>query len=81
MDQPALENRMSEEERRVQDAEVPKIDHDRSLSNWMEYKVPWTKIFTKRELNLRPSETIINACDNLWGINIKTLMEHLIEED
>ena len=33
------------------------------------------------ELNLRPNETRIDFCDDLWGVNMKTLMEHLMENN
>ena len=39
MDQPALENRASEEERRVQDVEAAKNEHDIATANWKELNV------------------------------------------
>ena len=48
VDQPVLENRMSEEERIVQDVEVAKNEHERETASWIEQNVPWNKLFTKR---------------------------------
>ena len=80
VDQSALEKIISEEEGWVKDVEAAKHDHDRTISNWIECKVPWTRIFTKRELNLRPNEIRVDVHNNLWEISMETLLEHLIEE-
>ena len=49
--------------------------------NWIESKVPQSKIYNKRELNLKHNETRIDVYDKLWRTNTKTLMDHLIEEN
>ena len=61
VDQPGLKNRISEEERRKQDTETEKNVFGRVIPNWIEHKVPWTKLFNKRELNQRPNETRIDV--------------------
>ena len=38
------------------------------------------KLHDKRELNLRPNESRMHDYKNICGINMKILMEHLIEE-
>ena len=72
---------MSEEERREQDTEAAKDEFERVIENLIESKVPWTKLFNKTELNQGRNETKMDAYENLWGINTKTLIEHLIEEN
>ena len=49
MDTPALENRLSEAESRVQDSATAINERDRAVENWIEHKVPWNKLYNKRE--------------------------------
>ena len=81
VDQLVLQRIMSEEEKRVQDAEAARNDYDREIVNWIEFKVPWTKLHSKIEFNLRPNRTRIDAHDDSWRISRKALVEYLMEEN
>ena len=71
---------MSEVEKRSLGATVARTEHERVSANWIECKFLQSKINNKRELIFQQNETTIDTCDHLWGINMNTLMDHLIEE-
>ena len=71
---------MLESEERSLHAVTARSEHERVSTNWIEHKVPWSNLHNKIKLNIKPNETITYVYDNLWGINIKTLMVYLIEE-
>ena len=54
---------------------------DRVIVNWIGHEAPCRKLYKKKELNLKPDENSMDFYDNLWGSNMKTLMEHSIEEN
>ena len=39
------------------------------------------KLHNKTESNLKPNENRIHACGDLWGANMKIIMEHSMEEN
>ena len=81
LDASALENLMLEEDQRVLDAESARNECGGAVENWIVHKVPWSNIYEKIDLNLKPNENIIDDHDNLWGTNVKTLMENSIKDN
>ena len=79
-DAPATNRGIPEVEKRGADDAAARSEHERVRTNWIECKVSWSKLHSKRELNSQPNEITIDAHDYLWGTNMKTLMDHLIEE-
>ena len=81
VDTPALDNRISEEQIRSLDAAATRSEHDREVANWIEHNVLWSKIHDERELNLMTNEIKKYAYGNLWRLSMKTLKDHLMEEN
>ena len=71
MQRPVFENQVSEEEKRAHTTEA------QNIANWCEYSVPWKE----KELNMAPFQRKIDVYDNLWGIDMRILMDHLIERN
>ena len=68
------------QKKRGLDAVASRHEYERVSANWIEHKVPWSELYNKRELNLKHNESTIDVYDNLWGMSVKTIMDHLIEE-
>ena len=50
-----LNRGMSEAEKRSLDAAAARSEYERVSDNWIEYKVPWSEFYNKRELNSQPN--------------------------
>ena len=81
IDAPALESLMQEAEQRGLDAVAARNEHERVISVWIEHEVLQSELHNERELNIKPNGISIDTHDDLWGINMKTIMEHLMEEN
>ena len=55
------------------------MEHERVIVNWIEYKAKWWKSCTKKELNWDKNDKI-DTCKCLWGIKMKIIFDHLIQE-
>ena len=63
------------QKKRSSNALATRSEYEKVSTNWIESKVPQSKIYNKRELNLKPNEIAIDMCDHSWGTNSKTLMD------
>ena len=70
---------VSETQKRFNDGEAADIEFEKVASNWIEFKPKCKKMFTKKELNLHNNERLC-LCNNLWGVNMKVLVDKMIEE-
>ena len=64
-DAPSTNRGISESEKRSLDATVTRSEHERVSTNWIECKVPWSKLYKKRGLNLQPNKNTTDTCDHL----------------
>ena len=68
--------------KRAHDIEAAKNEFDRVIANWCDYTVPWKELYQyEKELNMAPGQRKIDVYDNLWGIDMRILMDHLIERN
>ena len=77
---PMQNQNMPEHEKRSADCIAAKTEFYRVSVNCIECKVKWKKSHTKNELNWEQNDKNIDTHKHLWGVNMKVLLDHLIQE-
>ena len=76
---PMRKRNVPDHKKRNNDAIAANKECEKVIANWIEYKVTLRKLFTKKELNCDINDKI-DTCKYLWGIDMKIILGHLIQE-
>ena len=68
---PATKSGISEAEKRSSYSVATRNEHEKVTANLIECEVLWSKLYNKRELNIKNNGSSIDVYDNLWVINVK----------
>ena len=53
-------------------------EYERVASSWIEYQPKWKQRHSKKELNWSNNDKMC-LCKNLWGVNMKVVLDHVTE--